>query len=692
MGENHANMDTQETERKRAPPPSLEEMEATIETAASASGGSQHHHKVVRRMLNECARVNDLDKALLLLGAYTTFDQEKVPQSLREKKCLQDDSKKSPITVTADICSVVLSICTEAASVFAPMTSPCLHGGIASYSAQVTKLDKDNTPVTLSVPLFPARTVTAMAGHTRREPVKTTIFEEELMAVVGTLFEMTKDIHEKALQKQSSRSQENGMASRKNSSTENIWSLFTRVYCILDQYEEALDVFRTMLKYGVEPRLRTYTPLIAALGTNGSALAADGLLRDLMRREDLYPSESNIGYVIFSYYQRALLYQDLELVPRDIPLEYVLHRKQTLDEYDLTWKWRCMELLHLAMDYHYIPSLAFHDTVSKALTLNISRTQDTWSASQATVGEEGFVQPTQEYLQSLDLTAEETKSLLDEVSTLASKNKRTERQFTEFQSWLRHQGSFDVIVDGANVAFFNQNFAGGGFHHLQVDDVVQHFLAENKRVLLVLHNKWLNYNTDTRTPAYKRPHQIPDTPAESECGAHNTVVITGDSVEARNPWKIRENESSSQRGHSSMSKKSRYIADCVKKWRELGILYECQRGNNDDWYWLYATLWSGKHCHVVTNDQMRDHHFQMLGPKEFLKWKERHQCFFHIQSFGSGFDCRRKVTFQFPSRFSHRMQPNQDNTAWYIPHPYDSKRWTCVWKTADPPIPPSSEL
>jgi ribonuclease P protein 3 len=28
---------------------------------------------------------------------------------------------------------------------------------------------------------------------------------------------------------------------------------------------------------------------------------------------------------------------------------------------------------------------------------------------------------------------------------------------------------------------------------------------------------------------------------------------------------------------------------------------------------------------VVTNDQMRDHHFCMLAPRFFLKWRERHQ-------------------------------------------------------------------
>ncbi len=33
---------------------------------------------------------------------------------------------------------------------------------------------------------------------------------------------------------------------------------------------------------------------------------------------------------------------------------------------------------------------------------------------------------------------------------------------------------------------------------------------------------------------------------------------------------------------------------------------------------------------VVTNDEMRDHHFQMLSHRSFLRWKERHCVRFRI--------------------------------------------------------------
>lgn len=36
------------------------------------------------------------------------------------------------------------------------------------------------------------------------------------------------------------------------------------------------------------------------------------------------------------------------------------------------------------------------------------------------------------------------------------------------QGWLDRNGPFDVIVDGANVGMFNQNFGEGGFNFYQV--------------------------------------------------------------------------------------------------------------------------------------------------------------------------------------------------------------------------------
>jgi hypothetical protein len=42
-------------------------------------------------------------------------------------------------------------------------------------------------------------------------------------------------------------------------------------------------------------------------------------------------------------------------------------------------------------------------------------------------------------------------------------------------------------------------------------------------------------------------------------------------------------------------------------------------------YWLYAAVCYK--CLLVTNDEMRDHLFQLLGTSFFPRWKEKHQVF-----------------------------------------------------------------
>ena len=97
----------------------------------------------------------------------------------------------------------------------------------------------------------------------------------------------------------------------------------------------------------------------------------------------------------------------------------------------------------------------------------------------------------------------------------------------------------------------------------------------------------------------------------------------------------------------------------LEKWKNAGALYATPPGSNDDWYllfilsfcaliqreinywlceiqiccgvfryWLYAAV-SCK-CLLVTNDEMRDHLFQLLGTSFFPRWKEKHQVYLYI--------------------------------------------------------------
>jgi hypothetical protein len=54
-----------------------------------------------------------------------------------------------------------------------------------------------------------------------------------------------------------------------------------------------------------------------------------------------------------------------------------------------------------------------------------------------------------------------------------------------------------------------------------------------------------------------------------------------------------------------------------------GILYSVPYGAEDDWYWMYATVYEGrsKPALVVSNDLMRDHKLAFTDPKMFMRWR-----------------------------------------------------------------------
>ncbi|XP_020111001.1 proteinaceous RNase P 2 isoform X2 [Ananas comosus] len=168
-------------------------------------------------------------------------------------------------------------------------------------------------------------------------------------------------------------------------------------------------------------------------------------------------------------------------------------------------------------------------------------------------------------LACVDIGLEETQKFAESVASLAME-RETKSNFRNFQEWLEAHNEYEAIIDGANVGLYQQNFADGGFSLSQLDAVVRELQTGSKRKwpLIVLHNK---------------------------------RVLS-----------LIENPSNRQ---------------LIETWRAEGALYTTPSGSNDDWYWLYAAI--KLKCLVVTNDEMRDHIFELLGRSLFPTWKERHQ-------------------------------------------------------------------
>jgi len=125
-----------------------------------------------------------------------------------------------------------------------------------------------------------------------------------------------------------------------------------------------------------------------------------------------------------------------------------------------------------------------------------------------------------------------------------------------------------------------------------------------------------------------------------------------------------------------------YAIPITQSWNQDNTyLYKVPTGMNDDWFWLYAAFRCRDSVLLVTNDEMRDHHFQMLSTLVFIKWKEIHQVHFTFhgkqalkenQSDGSSNvdDCsNRQVQLVYPKPYARMIQRTSDNKGIVIPMP-----------------------
>ncbi|XP_027340855.1 proteinaceous RNase P 1, chloroplastic/mitochondrial-like [Abrus precatorius] len=236
-----------------------------------------------------------------------------------------------------------------------------------------------------------------------------------------------------------------------------------------------------------------------------------------------------------------------------------------------------------------------------------------WEVVHTTIGNDGMCKCCGVHLTTIDLDPIETENFAKSVESLALMKEKGSN-FQNFQKWLDYYGPFEAVVDAANVGLFGQRI----FKPHKINAVVNEFrkkLPSNKFPLIILHNK--------RIKGEKMDEPI------------NRALI--------------------------------------EKWTNANALYATPYGSNDDWYWLYAAI--KFKCLIVTNDEMRDHLFQLLGNDFFPKWKERHQVHFSFSDIGS-------PVFHMPPPCSVVIQESEEGH-WHIPieteHSYESeRRWLCI--------------
>jgi hypothetical protein len=187
----------------------------------------------------------------------------------------------------------------------------------------------------------------------------------------------------------------------------------------------------------------------------------------------------------------------------------------------------------------------------------------------------------------------------------------------EFETFIEDHPPYNIVIDGANVGYYNQAFRLGStapkhVDYRQIDGLVRHLLEnscsiEQHHIILFLHERHFS------------PKLLPQ-------WAH-PIIKMWDGDEA--PY-------------------------------DRLTVYRTPQGLNDDWYWMHAALINGGRDDkpsvlAITNDEMRDHHFQMTAQGYFLRWKERHQVHFDFGDWDRDLK-RNTVLLEYPSIYSRRIQ------------------------------------
>ena len=251
----------------------------------------------------------------------------------------------------------------------------------------------------------------------------------------------------------------------------------------------------------------------------------------------------------------------------------------------------------------------------KAFGEGVLSNKQMWLVDDVTVDANGYSLTSGENLTASDLSDEDWESFLAAVEKLATKREPKQKPFKEFVQWLDNHGPFPIVIDGANVALHKQNMPCGGFSFRQIYFLVQHLqhTFPERKILLVLHY----YRT--KNEAAMKPQS-----------------------------------------YAFLSRMTQSNQLCV-----------APANCNDDWYWLYAALYARGDGLLVSNDECRDHIFQLLAPKYFLKWKERHLVRYEF--------VHGAPTIQLPSLYTCCTQ-QLGNGTWMLPYRDDDEKekWLCA--------------
>lgn len=240
-----------------------------------------------------------------------------------------------------------------------------------------------------------------------------------------------------------------------------------------------------------------------------------------------------------------------------------------------------------------------------------------WRLARTSMTNTGVCQSCGQKLDCIDIDPRETDNFAKCLADLACQ-KEARKDFMQFQEWLQRHGPFDAVVDGANLGLANQHVLSFSQINRVVKELRQ-IISSKKLPLVILHQS----------------------------------RVTGGPAQHPNNKKL------------------------LESWKRAGALYATPLGSNDDWYWLYAAV-SSK-CLLVTNDEMRDHLFELLGNSFFPRWKEKHQV--RLKPSING------LSLHMPPPYSIVIQESEQGS-WHVPTVTGDdleipRQWLCVTRSKE---------
>lgn len=280
--------------------------------------------------------------------------------------------------------------------------------------------------------------------------------------------------------------------------------------------------------------------------------------------------------------------------------------------------------------------------------------------------ETGYCLATNAFLRLLELESHQKRRMKKGLLKLVGRGKHTEAM-KSFWHWLsiRTGPPFTAIVDGANVAYYMQNFDRGRFNFSQIQFVIEALQDSGENPLVILPQKYLK---------------------------DSFTVATG--------------------GHAKRQSLDAIDVSIIEWMEKIGCLYPVPAGMLDDYFWISATvidqdlsnstpmeivrqhdagawerdskrLGSGKHPVVVSNDQIRDHkEFQLLEPKAFNRWYSNTIVNYNFTGFVGDECVDPEIAFTPADKYSHEIQGNQagnGTVSWHFPvHDWHTCDWFCI--------------